>query len=193
MIDRSLVATPEAWLVAAAGGDQAAFGELYAALAPRVHGLTLRILRDTHLAEEVTQEVFLQIWQNSRTFDPSRGSALAWVMTLSHRRAVDRVRSTAAGRRRDAAHADDESRWAPYDETSARAHASLDAASVRAALAALAPAQRRAIELAYFGGHTHTEVSSLMQCPVGTAKGRIRDGLATLRASLAVAALPEPA
>lgn len=192
MIDRFLLSTPEALLVAAASGEEAAFAELYNALASRVHGLALRILRDVHLAEEVTQEVFLQVWQRSRAFDPARGSALAWVMTLAHRRAVDRVRATAAGRRRDADHAEDESRWAPYDETAARAHASFEAEAVRAALADLVPAQRRAVELAYFGGHTHTEISHLMGCPVGTAKGRVRDGLARLRDALVVAE-PEPA
>jgi len=192
MIDCFLLSTPETLLVAAARGEELAFAELYTALAPRVHGLTLRILRDAHLAEEVTQEVLFQVWQRSGAFDPTRGSALAWVMTIAHRRAVDRIRSTAAGRRRDAVHADDESRWTPYDETATRAHASLEAESVRAALADLAPAQRQAVELAYFGGHTHTEISHLMGCPVGTAKGRIRDGLARLRDALVVVA-PEPA
>jgi len=186
MLDRVALDSPETLLVAAARGQEVAFAELYTALAPRVHGLTLRILRDSHLAEEVTQEVFLQVWQHSRAFDPSRGSALAWVMTLAHRRAVDRVRSTAAGRRRDAAHADEESRWAPRDETATRAHASLEAESVRAALATLTAVQRRAIELAYFDGFTHVEVSDLMQSPAGTAQGRIRDGLARLKDCLVV-------
>lgn len=192
MIERFDRFTPEALLMASARGDERAFAELYAALSPRVHGLTWRVLRDAHLAEEVTQEVFLQVWQNSGAFDPARGSALAWVMTLAHRRAVDRVRSHGAGRRRDAAHAEDESRLMPYDETATRALASIEAESVRAALADLTVAQRRALELAYFDGYTHLEISSLMECPAGTAKGRIRDGLAKLRASLVVT-LPEPA
>ena len=188
----SPLATPEALLVAAARGDELAFADLYATLASRVHGLTLRILRDSHLAEEVTQEVFLQLWLGSGAFDPSRGSAVAWVMTLAHRRAVDRVRATAADRRRDAVHADEESRWAPSDETATWAHASLEAEAVRTALMTLTTVQRRAIELAYFDGHTHTEISDLTQSPVGTAKGRIRDGLARLRDCLVVA-VPEPA
>lgn len=182
----------ESRLLAIARGDQRAFADFYGAMAPRVHGLALRVLRDRHLAEEVTQEVFLLAWRTSSAFDPARGTALAWMMTLTHRRAVDRVRSTAASRRRDAAYAEDERLWAPYDSTESQAHASLEGAAVRTALADLTAEQREAIELAYFGGHTHTEISTLMGSPVGTAKGRIRDGLAKLRDSLVVPA-PEPA
>lgn len=192
MIERFDRLTPEALLMASARGDERAFAELYAAFAPWVHGLACRILRDAHLAEEVTQEVFRQVWQSSGAFDPARGSALAWVMTVAHRRAVDRVRSEGAGRRRDAAHADDESRLMSYDETSTVTLAPIEAESVRAALADLTAAQRRALELAYFEGYTHLEISNLMECPAGTAKGRIHDGLARLRASLVVT-LPEPA
>lgn len=181
----------EGRLVASGRGDERAFAELYDAVAPRAYGLVLRILRDAHQSEEVTQEVFLQIWQTSGRFDPRRGSALAWMMTVAHRRAVDRVRSADAARRRDATYGE-RSGETSYDETATAAHASLEALTVRAALATLTPLQRRAIELSYFGGHTHREVSHLMQVPLGTAKSRIRDGLLRLRDVLAPEA-PEPA
>jgi RNA polymerase sigma-70 factor (ECF subfamily) len=172
--------TLEAQMVAAGRGDQAAFAEIYENVAPRIHGLARRILRDPQLAEDVTQEVLLALWQASSGFDPDRGSALSWVMTIAHRRAVDRVRATDAWRRRDAVEAA-RTHTVPYDETAASAHASLEGQRIRAALATLSPSQRRALELAYFGGLTHSEVSRLMQVPLGTAKSRIRDGLVRLR------------
>lgn len=178
----------EGLLVASGRGDERAFAEVYDAVAPRAYGLVLRILRDVHQSEEVTQEVFLQVWQTSARFDPRRGSALAWMMTLAHRRAVDRVRSADAARRRDATYGE-RNLDTSYDETATSVHASLEALTVRAALATLTPLQRQAIELSYFGGHTHREVSHLMQVPIGTAKSRIRDGLLRLRDVLAPGAL----
>ena len=178
-------------MLAAGRGDALAFAELYRALSPRVHGMVLRVLGDAHQSEEVTQEVFVQVWQTAGSFDPSRGSTLAWVMTLAHRRAVDRVRSATAGRRRDTEHAERSVR-SPFDETAAAAHSSLEAREIRDAVAQLSPGQRQALELAYFGGHTYQEVSRLMEIPLGTAKSRIRDGLLRLRVLLAPLAL-EPA
>ena len=160
-----------------------AFALLYEAVAPRAYGLFLRVLQDVHQAEEVTQEVFLQLWQTAAHFDPERGSAAAWVMTLAHRRAVDRVRGSEASRRRDAVHAV-RSANTPYDTTAETVDASLEADRVRAALAALSPAQQRAIELAYFDGRTYREVSLLTRVPLGTAKGRIRDAMIALRGRL---------
>jgi len=187
-LSATLAETLGAGLVAAGTGDAQAFAEVYDAVAHRIYGLVLRVLRDVHQSEEVTQEVLLQLWQTSSRFDPRRGSALAFVMTLAHRRAVDRVRSADAARRRDTTHVE-RSVETPYDETAAAAHASLEAVTVRAALATLSPVQRQAIELSYFGGHTHLEVSRLLQVPIGTAKTRIRDGLLRLRDVLAPGAL----
>lgn len=187
--------TLEAQLRAASRGDESAFAALYDGVAPRVYGLVLRTLRDVHQSEEVTQEVFLKLWETSNCFDPARGSALSWIMTMAHRRAVDRVRSSEAQRRRDVGDVE-RSRRVPFDQTAETAHAALDATEVRSALASalatLSPTQRQALELAYYGGHTHLEVSKLLQIPLGTAKTRIRDGLIRLRDSL-VTVTPEPA
>jgi len=169
---------------ATASGDETAFAQLYDAVSPRVYGLTLRILRDPHQSQEVVQEVLLEVWQLAARFEPGRASAMSWVLMLTHRRAVDRVRSSESGRRRELAHAE-ASVQTPYDETAAAVDASLDAAEVRAALATLTSVQRAAIELAYFEGCTHTEVSQRLQIPLGTAKTRIRDGLIRLRDQLA--------
>lgn len=168
-----------------ARGDNVAFAELYDATAARVHGLVLRVVRDRAQAEEVTQEVFLEIWRQSGRFDPERGSALAWMMTIGHRKAVDRVRSAEAATRRDVAY-EQHNQVPDHDVTAEAAHASLEARRVRAALAHLTDVQREAIELAYFGGYTHTEVAALLDLPVGTAKTRIRDGLIRLRDTIGV-------
>jgi len=168
-----------------ARGDEAAFAELYDATAARVHGLVVRVVRDRAQSDEVTQEVFLEVWRQSSRYDATRGSALAWLMTIAHRKAVDRVRSAEAAARRDVAY-EETNRSVPHDETAEAATASLEAARVRAALASLTDVQREAIELAYFGGYTHTEVAALLDLPVGTAKTRIRDGLIRLRDSIGV-------
>jgi RNA polymerase sigma-70 factor (ECF subfamily) len=175
--------TLQTQLRAASLGDEAAFASVYDEVAPRVYGLVRRILRDVHQAEEVTQEVFLQVWETSSRFDPARGSALSWILTLAHRRAVDRVRSAEAERRRDLRDAERSVRTS-FDQTAEAAHATIEATRVRDALATLSTSQRRAVELAYFGGHTHLEISRLLEIPLGTAKTRIRDGLIRLRDSL---------
>jgi len=163
-----------------ATGDQAAFATLYDRLAPRVHGLVVRILRDHAQSEEVTQEIFLQIWKNASSFDPTRGNALSWTLTVAHRRAVDRVRSAQAQSVRDE---DYESlRDRPmHDPTSQEVEDRWQAQTVRAAVVDLGPPHQEALELAYFHGMTHREVSIALDIPLGTAKTRIRDGLRRLR------------
>lgn len=168
-----------------ARGDEAAFAELYDATAARVHGLVLRVVRDPTQAEEVTQEVFLQVWRTSSNYDQSRGSALSWLMTLAHRRAVDRVRSAEAASRQDTSyHRTTQS--TPHDSTAEAVEASLEARRVRSAMDQLTQVQREALELAYFGGYTHTEVATMLDLPVGTAKTRIRDGLIRMRDAMGV-------
>ena len=169
-----------------ARGDENAFAAVYDATAARVHGLVLRVIRDPAQAEEVTQETFLEAWRIASRFDPDRGSALSWLLTLAHRRAVDRVRSAEAASRRDGTYHDQNSTVA-HDSTAEAATPAREAQRVRSAMKTLTDVQREAIELAYFGGYTHTEVATMLDLPVGTAKTRIRDGLIRLRDSLGVA------
>lgn len=170
-----------------ARGDEDAFATLYDSTSRRLFGLVLRIVRDHAMSEEVTQEVYLDVWRHCARFDPERGSALSWLMTIAHRTAVDRVRASEASRRRDDAHAAT-SQEVEFDTTAETAQASLEAQRVRRALTTLTDAQRSAVELAYLGGYTHTEVARLLDLPLGTAKTRIRDGLIRLRDTLGVPA-----
>ena len=167
--------------------DEAAFASLYDATAARVHGLALRVVRDPAQAEEVTQEAYLEIWRTASRFDPTKGSALSWLMTITHRTAVDRVRSAEASTRRDTTY-HQRNQAVEHDVTAEAAQASLEAHRVRSAMATLTQVQREAVGLAYFGGYTHTEVASMLDLPVGTAKTRIRDGLIRLRDALGVGA-----
>jgi RNA polymerase sigma-70 factor (ECF subfamily) len=171
---------------AAGRGDQLAFAAVYDATAPRVHGIVLRVVRDPAQSEEVVQEVFVELWRLAPRFDGRRGSAAAWIATIAHRRAVDRVRSEQASRdraERDAAQAEratDMSAEPVLD----RDLAEFERRRVRRALDRLTPTQRTAIELAYFGGHTYREVAALLGEPEGTVKTRIRDGMIRLRDEL---------
>jgi RNA polymerase sigma-70 factor (ECF subfamily) len=166
-------------------GDRDAFTDLYDATSSRVFGLAVRVVRDPAQAEEVAQEAFLEIWKTSGRFDSDRGSPLGWLLTIVHRKAVDRVRSAEASTRRDNSyHAQNQP--VEHDSTAEAAHASLEARRVRTALKSLTGIQREALELAYFGGYTHTEVATMLDLPVGTAKTRIRDGLIRLRDTMGV-------
>ncbi|MCR6033039.1 sigma-70 family RNA polymerase sigma factor [Nocardioides sp. zg-579] len=182
----SPVAPDLADLLRAAGrGDQQAFAQLYDATCSRVVGMAVRVVRDPAQAEEVAQEAFLEIWRTASRYDPDRGSPLSWLLTITHRKAVDRVRSAEASTRRDQNY-HHQNQPVPHDATAEAAHASLEARRVRTALGSLTPVQREALELAYFGGYTHTEVATMLELPVGTAKTRIRDGLIRLRDTMGV-------
>jgi RNA polymerase sigma-70 factor, ECF subfamily len=175
--------TAEDLLVAVGQGDQAAFAELYDRVTPQVLGVALRVLRDRALAEEVTQEVMVEVWKKADRFDPQRGSASGWITTLTHRRAVDRVRSEQASRDRDdRVSRRDEPR--AFDAVADEVQVRLDHWQVRRAMATLTERQREAIELAYFGGHTYRDVAKVLGIPEGTAKSRLRDGLLRLRDAL---------
>ena len=171
----------------AARGDKEAFADLYDATASRVYGLAVRVVRDPAQAEEVTQEAFLEVWRTSSRFDPDRGSAMSWLLTICHRKAVDRVRSAEASSRRDTTY-QQKNQTVDHDATADAAQASMEARRVRDALRTLTEVQREAIELAYFGGYTHSEVAGILELPVGTAKTRIRDGLIRLRDTMGVGA-----
>ena len=168
-----------------AKGDEAAFATVYDETSARVHGLVLRVLRNPAQAEEVTQEVYLEVWRRASSFDRAKGSPYAWLMTLAHRRAVDRVRSSQAATSRDESW-EARTRDTHYDTTAEQATERLEAHRVRAALLELTEAQREAVGLAYLGGYTHREVAGLLDLPLGTAKTRIRDGLIRLRDQLGV-------
>ncbi|MEZ5274555.1 MAG: ECF RNA polymerase sigma factor SigK [Ilumatobacteraceae bacterium] len=174
---------PVAVLLRRAGrGDQQAFAELYDVLSPLVHGVVLKVVRDPAQAEEVTQEVFVELWRTATRFDGAKGSARSWASTLAHRRAVDRVRSEQASRdrqQRDAAAA-----MRDHDMVVDEVESGLDQARVRRALGQLSELQREAVELAYFGGHTYREVAVLLGVAEGTVKSRIRDGMIRLRDEL---------
>jgi RNA polymerase sigma-70 factor (ECF subfamily) len=167
-------------------GDEAAFAQLYDATSARAYGLAVRVVRDPSQAEEVAQEAFLEIWKTASRFDPDKGSAASWVLTIVHRKAVDRVRSAQASTRRDTTYHQG-SQVVEHDSTAEAAQASMEARRVRQAMDSLTEGPREALELAYFKGYTHTEVAKMLDLPVGTAKTRIRDGLIRLRDTMGVA------
>lgn len=164
-------------------GDREAFAALYDRVAGRVHGLVLRIVRDAAQAEEVTQEVMLDVWRTAASFERSRGSALPWVLTIAHRRSVDKVRASQSQSVRDHGY---ESRRPPQpaDPTADDATNRVRSVAVRTAVAQLSEGGRRALELAYFEGRTHREIAQELGIPLGTAKTRVRDGLRHLRETL---------
>ncbi|MGH3440537.1 MAG: ECF RNA polymerase sigma factor SigK [Nitriliruptorales bacterium] len=172
-------------MASVARGDQEAFAAIYDRYADRVFGVIRTVLRDPAMSEEVAQEVFVEAWRTARSFDPERGAVATWLMTLAHRRAVDRVRSEQSSRdREDRVGAQEVTR--PFDEVEERVEAVLEREQVRQALEGLTDLQREAIELAYYGGNTYREVAELLDTPLGTVKTRLRDGLIRLRDALGV-------
>ncbi len=160
-------------------GDQAAFARFYDLTAPAVFGVVLRVVRSRALAEEVSQEVFTELWRTAGRFDPALGSAKAWACSIAHRRAVDRVRSEQASRtREDRAGAPSPS---PHDVVVEEVEARLERDEIGAAMGQLSELQREAVSLAFYGGHTYVGVASLLGVPEGTIKTRIRDGLIRIR------------
>jgi RNA polymerase sigma-70 factor (ECF subfamily) len=162
-----------------ARGDQAAFALLYDELAPTVYGVVRRVVRDPTQSEEVTQEVFVELWRTAGRFDPCRGRVRTWATSIAHRRAVDRVRSEQAWRDRQQRHA--ATSGVAADGPPQLVIDSIDRDRARHALFALSDVQRRALELVYFDGLTHVQVADRLGVPLGTVKTRVRDGLIRLR------------
>ena len=169
-----------------ATGDQQAFASLYDLLAPRVLGLIRKVLIDHAQSEEVAQEVFLEIWQNATRFEPGRGAASSWILTIAHRRAIDRVRASQAGRDRDVRIGIRDLPTA-FDQVAESAEISIEHEKVSRAMANLTDIQRQAVSLAYYGGYSQSEVADILDVPLGTVKTRLRDGMIRLRDELGVA------
>ncbi|MDN4641145.1 sigma-70 family RNA polymerase sigma factor [Agreia sp. PsM10] len=176
----------ESLLLRVADGDQRSFAELYDRIAPRVLGLIKRLLIDHAQSEEVAQEVFLEIWRTATRFDPQRGAALSWVLTMAHRRAVDRVRASQSSHDRDIKigirDVDRE-----YDQVAESVEIRIEHERVKRAMTQLTELQREAISLAYYGGYSHSEVAKILAIPIGTVKTRLRDGMIRLRDEMGVA------
>ena len=167
--------------------QQDAFAELYDLTSNRIYGVVWRVLRSADHAAEVTQEVYVEVWRQSARFDVAKGSVLAWMSTMAHRRAVDRVRSVTSEVARDERYAvagterDIDHVWEDVNQK-------MDEERVRKGMESLTPIQREALTLAYFGGYTQSQVATLLKLPLGTVKTRIRDGLIGLRDALGVEA-----
>ncbi|BDD69992.1 MULTISPECIES: sigma-70 family RNA polymerase sigma factor [Streptomyces] len=168
-------------------GDQDSFAAVYDAVAGSVLGVVRAVLRDQAQSEEVAQEVLVEVWRTAPRYRPERGTVINWVLTLAHRRAVDRVRSVEAAAARDhrAALLD---RTPEYDEVTEQVETRLEREQVRRCLRTLTDIQRQSVSLAYYRGLTYRQVAEALALPLGTVKTRLRDGLIRLRDCLGVSA-----
>jgi RNA polymerase sigma-70 factor (ECF subfamily) len=168
-----------------AAGNQQAFAEFYRLTSRRVFGMARRVLIDTELSEDATQEVFIQVWQGAAKFDRASGSPLAWLMTIAHRRAIDRVRAVQAATDREARYGA-ASQDPDRDVVAEEADTNFEAEAVSRCLGTLTDTQRESVRLAYYGGLTYREVAEHLGAAVPTIKSRIRDGLLRLKTCLGV-------
>lgn len=175
-------------LLRVSDGDVGAFGDLYRRTSHRVYGLVRRVLVDAEMSAETVQDVYLALWLSAaERFDPAQGSGMTWILTLAHRRAVDKVRSEQARRVRDVQYGV-KNLEVDYDEAAEPLMRRDEADTVREGLKELSVLQREAIDLAYYGGLTYVQVADRLGIPVPTAKSRIRDGISRLRTALQASA-----
>jgi RNA polymerase sigma-70 factor (ECF subfamily) len=167
-------------------GDESAFQHVYDQVSGAVYGMVRRVLRNPAQSEEVTQEVFIEVWRSATRFDGQKGSALTWILMMAHRRAVDRVRSVQASDDREGTVAARE-QVRVFDEVAEEVELRLEQQQVRRCLGSLTELQRESVTLAFYGGYTYPEVAKLLGAPLGTVKTRMRDGLIRLRDCLGVA------
>jgi len=172
-------------LVRVADGDQRAFADLYDLLSSRVFGLILRVLVNRSQSEEVLQEVFLEVWQSAGRFAPNKGQGRTWVLTIAHRRAVDRVRASQSSADRDV-RVGMRDLGVAHDSVAEQVELSIEGGKVVAALSTLPEPQREALVLSYYGGYSQSEIAVLIGAPLGTIKTRMRDGLSRLRSEMGV-------
>ena len=184
-VTTSTGATLDELLGRSASGDTGAFGDFYDQTCDRVYGMVRRVLRDPGYSEEVTQEVYLQAWRSSGDFDPSAGTPLSWLLTIAHRRAVDRVRSETASTDRVLRYAA-ETADRDFDQVSEAVTARETVNEVQSCLDSLTSTQRESVDLAYYQGLTYREVAERLSVALPTVKSRIRDGLLRLRRCLGV-------
>jgi RNA polymerase sigma-70 factor (ECF subfamily) len=183
-VSRALEAARLAALIErVAAGHEGAFTEIYDATSSRVYGAALQMLRSPRLAAEVTEEVYVEIWRQASRYDPSKGSVLAWMMSMAHCRSMDRIRAIS---KEPASEQYAVIGTREFDRAADEVETRLDAEQARAALRSLTDIQRQAVTLAYFKGYSQTEVARLLGLPLGTVKTRIRDGLVGLRNALGV-------
>ena len=167
-----------------ASGDGDALLALHGRYVHLVYSMAWRVLQDVGLAEEVTQDVFLKLWQKSQRYDPARGSFSGWLLSVTRFAAIDRLRREGRRPRPDALAAGDPDDQGTLERLLPTDHAAWERGQhLRLLLAQLPPDQRQVIELAYFGGLTHSELAEQLGVPLGTVKGRLRLGLEKLRAS----------
>lgn len=168
-----------------AAGDHRCFTELYDRTFRRVYGIVVRVLRSPELAEEVTQEIYIEVWKQAPRYASEKGSVMAWINTMARRRAVDRVRSRTGEVARDDRYTYANAQRERDDVWDSVAQ-NQDVERVRRAIANLTPLQQQAVRLAYFQGLTQSKIAETLDLPIGTVKTRMRDGLRRLGDALRV-------
>ena len=173
-------------MIRVANGDKLAFAKFYDETSTLVFSVVLRVLRDRAQSEEVTQDIFLEAWTTASRYDSNVASATTWIVTMAHRRAIDRVRASQASRDRDYKIGIRDF-GSEHDHVAEEVEVHSEFARARRALATLTALQREVVSLVYLDGYTQSEVSERMRVPLGTIKTRLRDGLLRMRAEMATA------